>query len=408
MTDQPDAYKQTRITPRPFALREASVTAPTMATPDPPRRPIIAAASACQAGGFERRTFAGSSSIEPDGRQMDAAPDIANILVKAIARFSDSLESWLHIPWPTAVALLYLPVVGLLSAIVWYLRGTLFPIQCGYPTARGKVGCTRRVLGEWRKCWYHRKSTSRRTDGHTINPRRNRWEYYTNIDGLQAAMPVGRGFLRMRPGRDSFLYKRGFSRRPGQVLTSIPDLAKGLALNAARSWRQLRSANAMNLKRSTSETQVIGSSEVLPGVIQASRTVLAFAAFGLLLVGVAELLSRYPQLLLQFIATLCLVFALMCFRAGIFTYDEAWLRRSLRDTTRCMTSFTGIAAVGGLLELHGEDLRQIGAQVLELALPAVLMLIALASILAMERFDKRASAVISLLNANGPRKRRKR
>lgn len=211
----------------------------------------------------------------------------------------------------------------------------------------------------------------------------------------------------MRPGRDTFLYKRGFCRRPIQVLTSIPDLVKGYAVKAVRFWRQLRGRNAMHTG-STSETDVIESSEVLPDVIRASRTVLASAAFGLLLVGLAELLSGYSQLLLQFIATLSLAFAVVSVRAGILTFKRNWLSRSIRDTTRCMTSFSVIAAMGGLLELHGEDVRQIGVQVLGLVVPVVLMLMAFAWIQGMQWFDKRASLVVSLVTGSGTRKRRER
>ena len=306
---------------------------------------------------------------------MDSAVDIADIVVKAVARFAESVEGWLHIPWPIAVAVLFLPIVGLLNIAVWYLRGTLFPIRCAYPTAR-KAGCRNVVLGEWHKCRLHRKAIYRKTDLHTVDPKRNRWEYRTIIDGSEAT-PVGRGFLRMHSGRDTLLFKKGFCRRPSQVLDFLPDLAKGVVERTAHLWRQSRTVGIAGLFKPTSEARVISTSEVLPHVVRASRTVLASTAAGLALVGLAELLTGTPQLVLQFGATFALVFAVMAGRRGILRHESGWPRRSFRETARCMTSFTAIATIGGLLELHGDDIRRLLLQVVELLIPMAMMLIIL-------------------------------
>src|SRR4051794_4593895 len=100
---------------------------------------------------------------------LDSLKDIIQLFVKALQLFALSIEGWLHIPWPLVIGLFFPPAAFILSLIVWWLRGTAWPVVCGYPTTRGKP-CRRRVYGEWRKCAQHRQAWSRRTDQHTVDP----------------------------------------------------------------------------------------------------------------------------------------------------------------------------------------------------------------------------------------------
>jgi hypothetical protein len=77
--------------------------------------------------------------------------------VQALALFATWLDRVFHVPWPLVLALFFLPVVGALDVGVWYLRGMVFPIHCGYLRVRGKGRCQRMTAGEWHKCWYHRR-----------------------------------------------------------------------------------------------------------------------------------------------------------------------------------------------------------------------------------------------------------
>jgi hypothetical protein len=109
------------------------------------------------------------------GRSMESTPDLLHQFVRALALVAMSLDRWFHIPWPLPVAVLFEPILAALDVVIWNLRGTVFPIACGYPRVKQGL-CTRPTFGEWHKCWYHRRWRLRRTDRHQVDPNLRRWE----------------------------------------------------------------------------------------------------------------------------------------------------------------------------------------------------------------------------------------
>lgn len=106
---------------------------------------------------------------------MESAPDLLHLFVQALTLVATSLDRWFHIPWSLPIAALFIPVLITLDVVVWYLRGMVFPVHCGYP--RVKQGpCSRPAVGEWHKCWYHGERRLRRTDRHLVDPSLERWK----------------------------------------------------------------------------------------------------------------------------------------------------------------------------------------------------------------------------------------
>src|SRR2546421_12832048 len=103
------------------------------------------------------------------------------------------MERHSQVPWPLVVAA-FLPVAaGILGLGVWWLRGKVWPLRCGYPTTAGRP-CKIIVLGEWRKCRYHKRQWERLTDRHRVNPKLPRWKTYKRGQEVEQKEFYGRGF----------------------------------------------------------------------------------------------------------------------------------------------------------------------------------------------------------------------
>ena len=126
---------------------------------------------------------------------MENAAELLRLFVQALALFATSLDRWFQIPWPSVLAVFFVPVVVALNVGIWWLRGMVFPISCGYMTVHEKSRCRRKTLGEWHKCWYHRQRRLQRTDQHLVPravvTREGRIEIYrTDGQGGAAGRPA--------------------------------------------------------------------------------------------------------------------------------------------------------------------------------------------------------------------------
>lgn len=175
------------------------------------------------------------------GRSMESTPDLLHQFVRALALVAMSLDRWFHIPWPLPVAVLFEPILAALDVVVWNLRGTVFPIACGYPRVKQGL-CTRPTFGEWHKCWYHRRWRLRRTDRHQVDPNLRRWETKL-LKGktVENTEIQGRGFLSMRCHRDTLLYHQGFARPRKDVFRMIPGAVRDYKSRAIHRWADLKS-----------------------------------------------------------------------------------------------------------------------------------------------------------------------
>jgi hypothetical protein len=95
---------------------------------------------------------------------LSAAAEILRVTVVLLERFALWLEaSRLGVAWPVALALVLQVLAAALNVFIWWSRGTVWPVRCGYPetTSRDHADCQNRVFGEWHKCHQHRRARQR-------------------------------------------------------------------------------------------------------------------------------------------------------------------------------------------------------------------------------------------------------
>jgi hypothetical protein len=313
---------------------------------------------------------------------LDNAPELFRLFVQALALFATWLDRVFHIPWPLVLAVFFVPVVGALDIGVWYLRGMAFPIPCGYLTVRGKARCRRMTVGEWHKCWYHRQRRLRRTDKHLVDPAMRRWQVRLQGDDsgkfVKTGRVVGRGFLSKRSHRDTLLYHQGFARPPQDVRKIMPEVLHDYKSRVVDRWASLRSLGLGGLIPFTNRgSQQIATSDVLPGVINATRLTLALVALGLLLVGVSiavpPTISMFPEYLAAFSFTFALAFTL----AGILRAEPEWLEHSLAKAAKWIAGFMLVAAVAGFVGLFADDIMNAAKSFIKIAFTGLILLGAL-------------------------------
>lgn len=291
---------------------------------------------------------------------MESAPELLRLFVQALALFATSLDRWFQIPWPLPIAVLFVPVVAALDVVVWYLRGMMFPIPCGYPKV-GQGLCSRQALGEWHRCWYHGKWRIRKTDRHRVDPTLRRWKtrMYKG-EAIETAEVGGRGFLSMRSHRDTLLYHQGFTRPPRDVFKRIPAVVHDYKSRAMERWANLKSLGIRGLVPLADQgNRQIATSDVLPGVINATRLTLGMVALGLVLVGVSIVVPTSISVIFEYCATFSFIIALTVTRAGIWRAEPEWLGHSSREAGKWIAGLTALATVGGLIALYADDVKDV-------------------------------------------------
>ena len=109
---------------------------------------------------------------------LDALIEFVRVLVGWLVDVAVLLEGTpFSFAWPLLLALLLQLLLAGVSGFVWWARGAVWPINCGYPeTTTGRGPCHNDVLGEWSRCRIHRRrGWLRRTDAHVITDLR-RWQ----------------------------------------------------------------------------------------------------------------------------------------------------------------------------------------------------------------------------------------
>src|SRR5437588_4113257 len=133
-------------------------------------------------------------------RLQDSIGDVARFFVDGLNLFATTLQRSVGIPWPLTV-LAFAPLgFAILSVVIWFLRGTAWPVTCAYPTTRKKP-CRRLVPGEWYRCHDHRHAWTRKTDSHRVDPRLYRWQVPFRGVSKDRDDIHGRGFLRLASNR---------------------------------------------------------------------------------------------------------------------------------------------------------------------------------------------------------------
>lgn len=169
---------------------------------------------------------------------MDFFGDFGLYVVRALAL----LARWLSaatapVPWPVVTALVAIPALAVVTFIVWFLRGAVWPVRCKHPAttvrARGDNECRTMVAGEWRRCRHHNKRRHN-SRGQFVDPDMPRWK--TIVSGRVVDRTDSRGAGR----RVSLLFCRGYARKPAQVWEAFPTIWDEWCENVQVAFTRLR------------------------------------------------------------------------------------------------------------------------------------------------------------------------
>jgi hypothetical protein len=250
-------------------------------------------------------------------------------LLSALIEFVRVLVGWLvdvavvlegtpfSFAWPLLLALLLQLLLAGVSGVVWWARGAVWPINCGYPeTTTGRGPCHNDVLGEWSRCRIHRRrGWLRRTDSHVIADLR-RWQTIRDDTVVERDDAGGSGFLRQHSERIGLLYYRGWARPPKDVARLLPVMLEDYRYRFAQlraSWRPPR--GGLLRSRATSVT--------LADVIVACQLIAGLLIIGLAFIGGAGVMkSRAPgseatRAVLEYAAVFFLYFAVVIFKNAV-------------------------------------------------------------------------------------------
>lgn len=332
------------------------------------------------------------------GVGLDNAADWLHLLVEALVLFSLALDRWLHIPWPIPIAILFVPFTAALSVVVWWIRGMVIPVACGYPTTKPGQRCRRLTVGEWHKCWQHAREWRRRTDRHTVDPSLRRWQLVGGSGPEDDPNLRGYGFLRTNSRREGLLYHQGFARPPRDVFRLVPQMVLDRWRLVRTRSRALRKLGWRGLLISPPHATTLGVASVLPSVIWATRTTLLLVAAGLGGVIVSVPLPEVARALVEYVATFLLIGAVTVVRFGVVGANPRWVGPAVRQACRWILGLSAIAAVGGLLSLFGDALEHTGENLVRVLAEtvftggaALLTLVALAIVAGGRRRRRRRS-----------------
>ncbi len=200
---------------------------------------------------------------------LESIADILRMFVQALELFALTVDRWLNIPWPLVVAAFFPPIAFTLAIVVWWLRGTIWPVACEYQTTR-RSPCRNITLGEWHRCWQHNWRRLRKTDLHRVQPKLRRWQTISHGVVKERTDIYGRGFLRLRSNRIGLLYYRGFARPPRDVFRLVPQVVGDRWHRLQQTAKQVQQLGLAGLFGSSSASPSrIGVSALLPPVISA-------------------------------------------------------------------------------------------------------------------------------------------
>ncbi|MGW2664431.1 hypothetical protein ACWCW7_26025 [Nocardia tengchongensis] len=286
-------------------------------------------------------------------------------LLESYGKALDHLSPW-GIPWPLTFALVFPIIALILASLVWWSRGTSWPVRCDYPITTTGHPCRNRVWGEWRRCHHHRPGTHRR--GSREVRKLLRWQTVQRGGRLIERQDIrGHGFLRARSEVRGLLYYRGFARPPRNVIgfwrTWMSERRDGLTKLVSQ-FRQVGGLRSF-FAGTVDSTVRVGVSDRLPQVIWASRLTLLLAITGLALVGFAVWRNYGPdEVLVNYTATFAFIAAWAVARSGIWDGATAtsanpprgdWLRKAALHSVRWFGSFMIISVLADRLILKTEE-----------------------------------------------------
>jgi hypothetical protein len=255
-------------------------------------------------------------------------PDVLNDLGQALT----ILALWLErlsspVPWPLVIAFLFLPFVAIFRTILWFMRGTTWPVTCKYyhtQQRRLDKPCRSPVAGEWHYCRAHNKP-KKMSDGHFCDPSLQRWQERTASGVVDRTDIRGIGFVRLISNTETLLFYKGLARRPRDILGGLHDMPR----RWRQGWERIGDLRPADLFASRPGGGPLGVTTRMPRVVKATRLTLVAYASGLVAVGVSALLGGGAQIVAQYTATMAFIIAWEAFRFGVWNDERSkprWLR----------------------------------------------------------------------------------
>jgi hypothetical protein len=289
---------------------------------------------------------------------LESMADILRMFVRALELFAITVDRWLNIPWPLVVAAFFPPIAFALAIVVWWLRGTIWPVACEYQTIR-RAPCRNITLGEWHRCWQHNWFRLRKTDLHRVQPKLRRWQTINNGVVKDRTDIYGRGFLRLRTNRIGLLYYRGFARPPRDVFRLVPQVVGDRWHRLQQAAKQVQQLGLAGLFGSSPPSPSrVGVSSLLPPVISATRLTLLLVLAGLGLVVVAVLLTGGVKASIEYGAAFLFIGAWMVVKNGIVETKPSWPKAAWAESVYAMVGLVGLAALSGLIALWAQTLNE--------------------------------------------------
>ena len=256
--------------------------------------------------------------------------DYVSLLPSTLQWIAQLLTRASPIPWPLWIGGLFPVYVALVTVLLWFLRGTAWPVRCAYPVTSRKRDCMNFVPGEWHRCRHHNRSVEYRY-GHTVQVKLQRWERVGKRGEIVERPATGFGTFRTRPQGGTVLYYKGYPRRPLDVLRILPDKFK-------EAFRRIRQARLRAQDEAVPESAVSKVAwggadspdvvENLDSVVGATRFSASCFAVGLVFTLVSIPLDGMGQAAAQYLAVLALVLAWAAVSSGLYKREFDWLREA--------------------------------------------------------------------------------
>ena len=281
--------------------------------------------------------------------------DYLSILPSLLRSSARQLDGVWFIPWPLWIGAFFPVYMSVVSFILWFRRGSTWPVWCIYPITSRHRDCRHLVPGEWYRCRHHNwRARYKHHGGHDVDTSLRRWQ--TIKRGRVIDRPdQGMGFLRVTPAKKTLLYRNGYARQPIDVLKLLPEAVYNLVVRLGRMRLRDPSDIYSDMPEDRSSgIQGVHVAEGLPLVIMATRFTLISTIVALLLTGIAtiQFVARNDtaRSVLQWVATLGFILAWAFVSRGVYHRRSNWLGSSVRSGLKWwLLTFVPVAATSLVL-----------------------------------------------------------
>jgi hypothetical protein len=237
--------------------------------------------------------------------------------------------------------------LGLIYFLVWFRRGSVWPVKCNYPITQTGDPCGNTAAGEWRKCRLHSRPYYYKSvaGGHTVVPKLCRWEKIEH--GQRVVLPLmGVGVFHRVPIPETFLFCHGFARPFWNVREAFCGRMRTAMIRLRTMRLHAPTEEEVALEKRAS-VEGVDVAEVMASVVQACRFTLYAFGVALVATGVAALLPETPRAMVQWTAILGFVLAWAAIRNGVYQRKEEWLGGTCLAALKWWAwAFVPVAAVG--------------------------------------------------------------